>query len=150
MSKEKPASATLVEPKHKIVLPKDSPLVANATAGLITHIFTGELRANQSSVNTIFTLPGWTSSYVNVLILAADVNSDTNSLYFSAAYAWFRQWDQAPQSHILQSNFNWGQGNYTAACVASGNDIQVKLSQLSFDTVTEFQIITQHMLNYPS
>lgn len=150
MSNEKPLPSCLVTPEHSITLPKDSPLVGNATAGLITHIFTGQLRANQSSVNTIFTLPGWTSAYLNVLILAADVNSDTNSLYFSASYAWFRQWDQAPQSHVLESNFSWGQGNYTAASTASGNDIQVKLSQLTFDTVTKYQIITQHMLNYPS
>ncbi len=142
--------ASLVAPEHHIALPKESPLVANATAGLITHIFTGQLRANQTSVNTVFTLPGWTSAYLNVLVLAADVNSDTNSLYYSASYAWFRQWDQAPQSHLLQSNFNWGQGNYATASVASGNDILVKLSQLGFDTVTKYQIITQHMLNYAS
>jgi hypothetical protein len=149
-AQNQPASAQVVAPENSILLPAGTPMVGTATAGLITRIFTGQLRANQSSVNTIYTLPGWTSSYVNLLVLAADVNSDTNSLYWSAAYAWYRQWDQAPQSHLLQSNFSWGQGNYTASCVATGNDIQVKLSQLGFDTVTKFQIIAQYMLNYPS
>ncbi|HET7460436.1 MAG TPA: hypothetical protein VFJ82_04275 [Longimicrobium sp.] len=139
-----------IVPEHSIILPAGTQVVGNATAGLITRIFTGQLRANQTSTNTIYTLPGWTSSYVNLLVLAADVNSDTNSLYWSASYAWYRQWDRPPQPHLLQQNFNWGQGNYTAASVASGNDIQVQLTQLGFDTVTRFQIVAQYMLNYPS
>lgn len=150
IAQDQPVAASVVAPENSIVLPPGTPMVGTAAAGLITRIFTGQLRANQTSINTIFTLPGWTSSYVNVLVLAADVNSDTNSLYYGATYAWYRQWDQAPQSHVLQAGFLWGQGNYIAGCVASGNDIQVKLSQLGFDTVTKFQIVAQYMLNYPS
>ena len=134
-----------------IVLPVETPMVGAGTPGMITKIFTGTLNANQSSVNTVFTLPGWTSSLLSITVLAADVNSDTNSLYFSGSYAWYRQWSQAPQMHVLQTGYNWGQGSlYTVSTVANGNDIQVKLTQGAFATNTNYQIIAQYMLNQPS
>lgn len=134
-----------------IVLPAETPMVGAGTPGLITKIFTGQLNANQSAVNTVFTLPGWTSSLLRITVLAADVNSDTHSLYFSASYAWYRQWSQAPQMHALQTAYNWGQGSlYLVSTLANGNDIQVKLTQGAFATNTYYQIIAEYMLNQPS
>ena len=135
-----------------IVLPGVKMAGAAATPGFITKIFTGALNANQTATNTVYTLPGWTSSLLNVTVLAADVNSDTNSLYWSIAMAWYRQWNQAPTSHVLQMNYSWGQGGlYTASVVAdASNNIQVKLTQGGFATNTFYQIVAQYMLNQPS
>lgn len=146
-----PAPTENATAAHTIMLPVDMPMVGTGTAGLITKIFTGTLNANQSAVNTVFTLPGWTSSLLSLTVLAADVNSDTNSLYFSGSYAWYRQWNQAPQMHPLQTSYNWGQGSlYAVSTIANGNDIQVKLTQGAFATNTYYQIIAQYMLNQPS
>jgi len=122
------------------------------TPGLITKIFTGALNANQTATNTVYNLPGWTSSLLNVTVLAADVNSDTNSLYYSASLACYRQWNQPPIIRVLQQNYSWGQsGLYTASVVTDGNNnIQVKLTQGGFATNTYYQIVTQYMLNVPS
>jgi hypothetical protein len=133
-----------------IVLPAETPVVGG-TPGMITKIFTGQLNANQSAVNTVFTLPGWTSSLLTITVLVADVNSDTHSLYFSGSYAWYRQWNQAPQVHALQTAYKWGQGSlYNVSTGANGNDIQVKLNQGAFATNTYYQIVAQYMLNQPS
>jgi hypothetical protein len=146
-----PAPTENVTAAKTIMLPPETQMVGTPVPGLITRIFTGALNANQSSVNTVFTLPGWTSSLLRVTVLAADVNSDTHSLYFSGEYAWYRQWDQAPQLHVLKTDYNWGQGGlYTFSTLANGNDIQVKLTQGAFATNTYYQIIVEYMQNQPS
>jgi hypothetical protein len=147
----KPAPTENATAAQTIMLPPETPMVGTGTPGMITRIFTGQLNANQSAVNTVFTLPGWTSSLLSITVLAADVNSDTNSLYFSGSYAWYRQWSQAPQMHALQAAYNWGQGGlYSVSTLANGNDIQVKLTQGAVATNTFYQIIAQYMLNQPS
>lgn len=143
----------VVAPENTIMLPAETPMIGveEMTAGLITKIFTGTLGANQRAVNTVFTLPGWTSAYLDVLVLAHDVNSDTYSKYFGASYAWYRQWDTAPRVNVLRTDFNWGQGSlYGVQTVAAGNDIQIVLSQGSFSTVTRYQVIARYMFGYPS
>lgn len=115
------------------------------TTGLVQQIFKGRIDNDQTRTFDILTLPGWRSSYIEVIALVQDVNSDTNRQFFHAEYGWYREWDTPPKEVVL-AKVEQNTGIYKIDTVANGNIIQVRLNQHGFDTATYFKIIVNYML----
>jgi|GEM_PF-4613028 len=110
-------------------------------------IFTGSLlNPGDTQTHTIYTLPGWTSSHLELLAVVHDSNSDTNRLFHHGEYGWYRQWDTAPTMEVLGTPINQGTGSYTLETIASGNDIQVRVKYTgAYATNTDYRIIAKWM-----
>jgi hypothetical protein len=91
------------------------------------------------------TCPGWTSAYLNLVVLIQDVNSNTNQLYWGADYAVIQQWDTGPKIALLAKNFSLDQGQipggiYNLTVLPQGNNIVVTVTQKGFDTNSVYNI----------
>jgi len=101
------------------------------------------------------TSPGWTSAYLNLVVLIQDVNSDTNQLYFGADYAVIQQWDTGPTVTLLSQNFSLNQGNpagpiYSVSIAPQGNNIVVTVAQNGFNTNSVYNIVAQTLMGQSS
>ena len=102
------------------------------------------MNPGDTKTHTIYTLPGWTSSHLELLAVVHDINSDTNRLYHHGEYGWYRQWDTAPTKQVLGTPINAGTGTYTLETIASGNSIQVQVKHVgSYATNTKYRIIAK-------
>ncbi len=110
-------------------------------------IFTGTLlNPGDTQTHTIYDLPGWTSSYLELMALAYDVNSDTHRLFHHGEYGWYRRWNLAPEVQVLGTPINGGTGDYTLETIASGNSIQVRVTYIGdIATNSEYTIIAKYM-----
>ncbi len=115
--------------------------------GMKQLVFSGWLNDRQSVTETIFSLPGWTSSVLRISVIVQDVNSNTNLRYFCSDYGWYRQWDDAPKHLELarQYDYQTGDAKYTIESLANGNEIQVKISQTGLTIVTKYKILAEYM-----
>lgn len=115
--------------------------------GIKKHVFTGWLNNGQTVTETIYSLPGWTSSILRVTIVVQDVNSNTSLRFFCADYGWYRSWDEAPKCLELARQFDYQQGDakYRIESSAKGDDIQIKISQTGLTVATKYKIAAEWM-----
>ncbi|PWB50058.1 MAG: hypothetical protein C3F06_13225 [Candidatus Methanoperedenaceae archaeon] len=116
--------------------------------GLSATIFTGTLlNPGDTQTHTIYNLSNHQSSYLELIALVHDVNSDTNRLYHHGEYGWYREWYNAPTKQVLGTPINAGTGSYSLDTIASGNSIQVKVTYTgSYATNSEYRIIAKSMI----
>jgi hypothetical protein len=115
-------------------------------SGYRSSAFNGGLRAGQVQKHTILTLPSHRSAYVDLLIMAHDMNSNTYRYYLKAHYAVWREWDRAPQQKTLSTIFQDIPGNnFSGGLVIEGNDVKAQISQGGFDTVVQYTIVANHI-----
>ncbi|MGB8215764.1 MAG: hypothetical protein WCE94_00520 [Candidatus Methanoperedens sp.] len=115
--------------------------------GRSVSIFTGTLlNPGDTQTHTIYTLSDHASSQLELLAVVYDVNSDTNRLFHHSEYGWYREWYNAPARDVMGTPINEGTGSYTLDTIASGNDIQVKVTYTgSYSTNTKYRIIAKWM-----
>jgi hypothetical protein len=117
---------------------------------LITTTYQGSLNNNQSVPVTVLTSPGWTSVYLNLIILIQDVNSNTNQLYFGADYSVIQQWNTGPTVGVLANNFSLNNGGiYSFSVQPQGNNIVVTVAQSGFATNSVYTIAATVLVGNP-
>jgi hypothetical protein len=100
--------------------------------GRSVKVFTGTLlNPGDTATHTLYTQSNHDSSYLELLVLVHDGNSNTNRLYHHGEYAWYREWTNPPTKQVLGTPIDTSTGRYKVDTIASGNDIQVKVEQLA-------------------
>jgi hypothetical protein len=120
--------------------------ITTPNVGLTPRFYSGELNENGRETVVVFNLPGWTSAYIDLLVVMQDVNSNTNQLFYSTQLSAVRQWDQAPILSVLHQQFSAGTGLYEASPAFDGNDFTVTVAQGAFATNTTWKIQVNYML----
>lgn len=125
-------------------LPQSGP----GSDGLSVAIINGTLlNPGDSKTHTLYDLSNHDSSYLELLAVVHDVNSNTNRLYHHGEYGWYREWYNPPTKQVLGTPINAGTGSYTINTVASGNSIQVVVKYTgSYSTNTNYQIIAKWLV----